>query len=124
VKRHEVPAQVVNADLGIHAPGRLECRAHPPRQDVALHAVFPSVRPDDYCHADFELDVYARQADAETAAKVAELDALVAKTQEAAAAAGSQPELALEPAAATVAPEAAEAAGEPKRARRARKGAA
>lgn len=28
----------------------LQCRAHPPRQDVGQYAVFPIVRPADYCH--------------------------------------------------------------------------
>lgn len=32
------------------ASDRLECRAHPPRQDVAPLAQFPMVRSADYCH--------------------------------------------------------------------------
>jgi hypothetical protein len=34
----------------------LECRAHPPAQDVGRYARFPQVRTDDYCHTDFERD--------------------------------------------------------------------
>lgn len=72
VKRHVV-ALVVG--------GQLECRAAPPVQDVALHARFPLVKPDDYCHSGFELDAAAAKARAASAALLADLDQRVADTQ-------------------------------------------
>lgn len=67
VKRHVVAA-ILPADgmLGVRAPERLECRALPPVQDVALHARFPTVAADHYCHAYFERDAAAPPVRAQT----------------------------------------------------------
>lgn len=100
-KRHEI------------THGRLECRARPPAQDVALHARFPVVKPADYCHSDFVRDAAAAEAWDATLAETGRLDGLVAATQERAALDLVASDRPAEP-----------AAPQPKRARRARPDAA
>lgn len=86
----------------------LECRALPPIQGLARDAGFPVVRPDHYCHANFELDAEAAKARRAAAKETARLDGLVdataateAERVAAVAIPAGQPELALEPAAET-----------------------
>jgi hypothetical protein len=95
-KRHEVEASEAGGGI-VKIPGRLECRALPPVQDVGRHAAFPTVTSAHYCHVYFEVDPDAIAARRSAAASVASLDAKVAATQAAAAPPPpAQPELALE----------------------------
>lgn len=88
----------------IAGQAHFECRARPPVQDVGLHARFPIVKADDYCHSDFELDGDAVAALNSANVEKMRLDGLVDVTRqseaarvEAAAIPAAQPELALEP---------------------------
>ena len=81
-------------------------------QDVARHARFPVVKPDDYCHSAFERDAEAVKARAAAAAEATRLDGLVAETQ-------ARAEVVVEPVLEAAA-EPPVAGTQPKRARRAR----
>ncbi len=70
-RRHEVAA------VG-QASARLECRALPPIQDVARHAIFPQVTADHHCHVHFVLDPAAAKALASARAEAQRLERAVA----------------------------------------------
>lgn len=40
--------------LGATPPHYLQCRANPPSADVGHLGTFPGVRPDDYCHSQYQ----------------------------------------------------------------------
>lgn len=119
-KRHEIAAQTLGgAGIAVPLPARLECRALPPVQGAGRDAAAPTVAADHYCHVYFQADPDAIKARDAAATEAAALAEKVAATQ---AVAAAQPSLPLEPNQVEAEPEAEKAT--PKRARRARSGAA